>query len=212
MPIDVASGALDALAARLSRRTALVVAPLVADFMEPVDLPPEIAGLGRLGFFPGSTIGNLDPADAARFLVTARELLGAHAQFLVGVDLRKSPDILVPAYDDAQGVTAAFNLNLLRRLNREAGADFDLGAFRHHACWNEPASRIEMHLVSTREQTVRIAGRTIEFASGETIHTENSHKYGLDAFGALASSVGWATARVWTDPAALFSLHLLRPA
>jgi uncharacterized SAM-dependent methyltransferase len=129
----------------------------------------------------------------------------------VGVDLRKDPAILLPAYDDAQGVTAAFNRNLLVRLNREAGADFDLGAFAHRADWNDDASRIEMHLVSLHDQLVHVAGQAIRFARDETIHTENSYKYAPEQFAALAEQAGWHSAELWTDPARLFSLHLLEP-
>ncbi len=128
---------------------------------------------------------------------------------LVGADLRKDPAMLVRAYDDAAGVTAAFNLNLLARLNREADADFDLGAFAHRAVWNDRESRIEMHLESRREQVAHLAGHAIRFARGETIHTENSYKHTLDGFAALAVSAGWRPAGVWTDPARLFSMHLL---
>src|SRR5271166_4378423 len=182
-----------------------------ADFMEVAALPTQVPSLPRLGFFPGSTIGNLDPQEARRFLQAARGALGDQSRFLVGVDLRKDPAILLPAYDDAQGVTAAFNRNLLVRLNREAGADFDLSAFAHRAEWNDELSRIEMHLVSLRDQVVRVAGHAISFASGETIHTENSYKYAPERFAALAEQAGWHSAELWTDPARLFSLHLLEP-
>jgi dimethylhistidine N-methyltransferase len=161
-----------------------------------------------MGFFPGSTIGNLDPADAQRFLCGARSILGG-GKFLVGVDLRKDPAILVPAYDDAQGTTAAFNRNLLHRLNREAGADFDPDAFRHQAIWNPQQSRIEMHLISIGDQIAHVAGHRISFSAGETIHTENSYKYDVAQFTALALSSGWTSERVWTDARQLFSLHLL---
>ena len=210
VPIDVAAGALAALATRLRRsRPKLAVHPVVADFLAPFALPRAVATMPRTGFFPGSTIGNLEPGEAHSFLATARQTLGGGARFLIGVDLRKDPAILLPAYDDAQGVTAAFNLNLLRRLNREAGADFDLDAFAHRATWNLAEGRIEMHLVSLRPQAVRVAGHRIAFAAGETIHTENSYKHTEAGFQALAASAGWRPARVWTDPARLFSLHLL---
>ena len=156
VPIDVAVPALEQMRARLRRqRPDLLVFAIPADFMDAVALPAHIPSLPRLGFFPGSTIGNLDPPDAQRFLRQARETLGAASSFLIGVDLRKDPAVLLPAYDDKEGVTAAFNRNLLVRLNREAGADFDLDAFAHHAVWNDAESRIEMHLVSRREQQVR---------------------------------------------------------
>lgn len=212
VPIDVAVPALEQMRKRLRQsRPELRVCALPADFMDPMELPADVSSLARLGFFPGSTIGNLDPPDVHRFLRQARETLGAHSSFLVGVDLRKDPAILLPAYDDADGVTAAFNRNLLVRLNRDANADFDVDSFAHRAVWNGAQSRIEMHLVSLREQMVSIAGQTILFARGETIHTENSYKYAPEHFAALAEKSGWHTAELWTDPAQLYSLHLLEP-
>jgi L-histidine Nalpha-methyltransferase len=212
VPIDVAVPALDALRARLARRRSdLGVFTVAADFMEAVALPKGVPALPRLGFFPGSTIGNLDPPAVMQFLVQARVTLGAGAGFLIGVDLRKDPALLLPAYDDASGVTAAFNRNLLVRLNREADADFDPESFAHSAVWNDEESRIEMHLVSSREQAVRVDGHVVHFAQGETIHTENSYKYAPEHFAALALASGWTTAQLWTDPARLFSLHLLEP-
>lgn len=210
VPIDVAEGALDALTQRLHRsHPALRVHSVVADFLAPFALPRAVQAQPRTGFFPGSTIGNLDPDSAQRFLMTARRVLGRDARFLVGVDLQKDTALLIPAYDDAAGVTAAFNLNLLRRLNREAAADFDLDGFAHRADWNAEAGRIEMHLVSRRAQTVRVAGHRIRFAAGETIHTENSYKHTLAGFQDFARAAGWRPVRSWTDPAQLFSVHLL---
>ncbi len=210
VPIDVAEPALLAMAARLAdARPKLRVCPVVGDFLRPVALPPALERLDRLGFFPGSTIGNLDPAQARLFLAQARRTLGTGARMLVGVDLRKDAARLIPAYDDAAGVTAAFNLNLLTRLNREAGADFDLDGFSHRAVWNADEGRIEMHLVSRRAQAAHIDGHTIRFRTGETIHTENSYKHTPDGFRALAAAAGWRAERMWTDPARLFSLHLL---
>lgn len=212
-PIDLAAGALTALAARLRRRRpGLAVYPVVADFLDAFALPHAVAVMPRIGFFPGSTIGNLGPAEVVRFLAGARRTLGPGARFLVGVDLRKDPALLLPAYDDAQGVTAAFNLNLLQRLNREAGAGFDSAAFAHRAVWNEAEGRIEMHLVSLRQQRVRVAGHEVAFAAGETIHTENSYKHTEAGFQGLAASAGWRPARSWTDAAGLFSLQLLEVA
>ena len=209
VPVDVAAGALAQIARRMQRsHPGIAVHPVVADFLQPFALPSAVRSRPLAGFFPGSTIGNLDPDHARHFLAAARQTLGG-ARFLVGVDLRKDPAILVPAYDDAQGTTAAFNRNLLHRLNREAGADFEPDAFAHQALWNEQESRIEMHLVSTTRQSVHVAGHRIDFAAGETIHTENSYKYGVDQFIALAASSGWSSAGVWTDPDELFSLHLL---
>ncbi len=209
-PIDVAETALRALASRLdARRPTLPVRPVVADFQTPLTLALEGPAVG---FFPGSTIGNLDPPAAVRFLALARGTLGPAAYFLVGVDLPKDPAVLIAAYDDAAGVTAAFNRNLLARLNRDAGADFDLAAFDHRAIWNAAESRIEMHLVSRRAQMVRMAGRAIAIAEGESIHTENSYKHAPEALRALARRAGWRPLRLWTDTAAQFSLHLLTAA
>jgi dimethylhistidine N-methyltransferase len=210
VPIDVAGPALRALRQRMrGTHPGLSVQPMEADFLAPIGLPDSIAALPRFGFFPGSTIGNLDPVTARRFLAQARATLGSDARFVVGVDLRKDPDLLVPAYDDAAGVTASFNLNLLVRLNREAAADFDLEAFMHRAVWNDAESRIEMHLVSLRDQVAHVAGQPIRFRDGESIHTENSYKHTPEGFRALARAAGWHPQRIWTDAAELFSIHLL---
>jgi dimethylhistidine N-methyltransferase len=211
VPIDIAAPALATLTARLRRaRPGLAVFPVAADFLEPVALPDPIGRLPRLGFFPGSTIGNLDPIAARVFLGGVRAALGEGARLLVGADLRKDPSVLLPAYDDAAGVTAAFNRNLLVRLNREAGAGFDPAAFDHRAVWNAVEGRVEMHLVSRRTQTVPVAGEAVRFAEGETIHTENSYKYTLAGLAELAAAAGWHRERVWTDAEELFSVHLLR--
>jgi L-histidine Nalpha-methyltransferase len=208
VPIDLAAPAVHAMQSRLARtHPNLTVVPIVADFMQPLLLPP--LGSPRMGFFPGSTIGNLDPAAATAFLASARVSLGAGSWFLLGADLRKSPKVLLPAYNDTSGVTAAFNLNLLRRLNREAGADFDLNAFRHEAVWNDADSRIEMHLISTRYQTVHIRGRSIEFREAESIHTENSYKHTPEKLMSIAHDAGWETWKVWKDHAGLFGVILL---
>ncbi len=209
VPVDVAASAMAAMAGRLKvSHPRLEVEPVVADFMQPLRLP-EIQG-PRIGYFPGSTIGNLDPQSAVRFLASAREALGSSAWFLMGADLRKTPKVLLPAYDDAAGVTAAFNLNLLVRLNREAGADFVVEDFRHRAVWNDEASRIEMHLVSQRAQTVQVAGETIRFDEGETIHTENSYKHRPETLVALAAEAWWEVERRWTDPKGWIGVFLLR--
>jgi dimethylhistidine N-methyltransferase len=189
----------------------LAVFPIAVDFMDPIRLPASVAGMPVLGFFPGSTIGNLDPTEASRFLALARATLGARSRFLVGADLHKDPSVLLPAYDDSAGVTAAFNRNMLVRLNREAGADFDVGAFVHRAVWNEQESRIEMHLVSRKDHAVQVAGQQVRFARGETIHTENSYKYTPERFTAIAADAGWFCRMMWTDPARLFALYLLEP-
>jgi dimethylhistidine N-methyltransferase len=186
----------------------LPVHPVVGDFMIRFGLPNESTGR-PVGFFPGSTIGNLNDDDILRFMSSARDLLGDGSQFLIGVDLRKDADILVPAYDDAAGVTASFNLNLLTRINRELGADFDLSAFEHHAIWNDTASRIEMHLVSQRSQSVKISGRTIHFDAGETIHTENSRKFSIDSLTPLFEQTGWNLNKQWLDERHYFAVLLL---
>ncbi len=209
MPIDVAAESLAAMRVRMARpHPWLNVLPVVGDFMQPLRLP-DVAGR-PMGFFPGSTIGNLDPAAAAGFLRTARHSLGEGARFLLGADLRKSPKVLLPAYNDAAGVTAAFNLNLLRRLNREAGANFDLAAFRHEAVWNDAESRIEMHLLSTRDQDVRIADTVIRFREGESIHSENSYKHRQETLIRIARDAGWNLLKVFQDQAGLFAEFLLQ--
>jgi L-histidine N-alpha-methyltransferase len=210
VPIDVAVEGLERARARLAKsHPHLRVHVLPTDFTHPVRLPNEFADMPRLGFLPGSTIGNFEPAEAQRFLVQLRETLGSRARLLIGVDLRKDPAVLIPAYNDKAGVTAAFNLNLLVRLNREADADFDLDAFSHRAIWNPTDSRIEMHLISRRQQVVRIARKTIRFAANETIHTENSYKYTIEDFVALTNLAAWRACKVWTDNGGLFSVHLL---
>jgi len=207
--IDVAGAALMNMQARLRiSHPRLRMLLVVADFMQPLRLPE--AGRRRYGFFPGSTIGNLDPAAAVTFLRAARASLGAGSWFLLGADLRKDPAILLPAYNDSAGITAAFNLNLLTRLNREADANFDLASFRHAAVWNDTASRIEMHLIARREHVVTLAGRAIRFRRNESIHTENSYKHELETLIGFARSAGWISERVWTDPAGLFGMLLFR--
>ena len=210
VPIDVAVLALEAIVGRMRRTFPNVaVCPVVADFQAPVRLPSIVKHKPRLGFFPGSTIGNLEPIEAQVFLERVRRALGANASLLIGVDLRKDPAVLIPAYDDASGVTAAFNLNLLTRLNREADADFDLDSFRHKAVWNDVEGRIEMHLVSRWRQPCHVAGKPVLFERGETIHTENSYKLTIAEFQTLAIGAGWTPVQLWTDPDDLFSVHLL---
>jgi dimethylhistidine N-methyltransferase len=212
VPVDISREHLLAAAADLARDfPKLHIAPICADYTQPFALP---AAAGRrpeatVGFFPGSTIGNFTPAEARAFLTRTRRLLGPGSAMIVGVDLRKDESILVPAYDDAAGVTAAFNLNLLVRINRELGGDFALDRFAHEARWNAELGRIEMHLVSRADQEVRIGPRRFAFRAGETIHTENSHKYTLDEFRALAAETGYRPRAAWTDPAGLFSVHML---
>ena len=183
--------------------------PIIGDFSYPVALPTELAWQHKTGFFPGSTIGNLMPIEASRLLRVFRAMLSSGGRLVVGVDLKKDPTKLVRAYDDNAGVTAAFNLNLLARLNRELGANFELRAFKHRAIYNARDGRIEMHLVSLREQSVKIRGRRIPFRAGETIHTENSYKYSIGQFQDLSRSANWEPSRTWTDSRQLFSVHEL---
>ena len=211
VPIDLAGESLAEAADWLSERhDGLAIRPLVADFTKTHTLPVVARRPRKLGFFSGSTIGNLTPGEAQAFLVNAARLLGRGAAFLVGVDLKKDPAILIPAYNDRRGVTAAFNLNLLERINRELDGDIDVGRFAHDAIYDERLGRIEMHLVSLVRQTVRVLGREFRFTEGERIHTENSHKYTIAEFRALARTAGWRPAEAWTDAGNHFSLHLVR--
>jgi dimethylhistidine N-methyltransferase len=209
VPVDISGEYLQQDVAQVRRDFPhLAIHPVVADFTTLTKLPAEVALLPRVGFFPGSTIGNFEPHEAAVFLRHAGRMLGTGSVFVVGVDLAKAADILYRAYNDAEGVTAKFNLNLLARINRELGADFDLAAFEHHAFYNAERNRIEMHLASTRRQKVRVCGTTIDFRAGETIHTENSYKYTVESFQALAHGSGWSPLAAWTD--GLFAVHALR--
>ena len=211
IPIDISADFLKEAAAWLSERhDGLTIVPLLADFNTTRTLPQIAQGKPLLGFFSGSTIGNLTHDEARAFLANAARLLGKGSVFLIGVDLKKPVSILKPAYNDPKGVTAAFNLNLLARINRELGGTFDLANFAHDAVWNARAGRMEMYLVSLANQSVRVLGREFSFAAGERIHTENSHKYSLAEFQALARKSGWRPVKAWTDADGLFSLHLLR--
>jgi dimethylhistidine N-methyltransferase len=208
--IDVSESALEGARERLAARYPnLRVITRVGDFRMPLDLPTELADAPRLGFFPGSTIGNLVREEAVGLMRDMASTLGAQARLVIGVDLRKDVARLLAAYDDAKGVTAAFNLNLLTRINRELGADFDLSGFAHEAHFDPDESRIEMRLVSLWPQQVRILGRSFRFAPQERIHTENSHKYTVEDFLALARRAGWSPVALWRDPAHLFSVHEL---
>ena len=211
-PIDISADALEPAARAIAERfPALAVTPVEGDFTRLDRLPTALDGQPRVGFFPGSTIGNFTPREAQAFLRNTRTLLGEGALFLVGVDLAKSPEVLTAAYDDAQGVTAAFDLNLLTRINRELAADFDPAAFRHRAVWNAEASRIEMRLESLADQEVVVAERPFSFQAGETIHTENSAKTTVEVFAARAAEAGWAMVREWRSPQPFaFALVLLR--
>jgi len=211
VPVDISAGFLTAQAAALRRDVSNVaILPVVADFTRDFQLPGQIRARPRVGFFPGSTIGNFEPDDAAEFLAQAARILGSGSTMIIGIDLIKDEVVLNAAYDDAAGVTAKFNLNILRRMNRELGGDFDISAFRHRAFYRAAHHRIEMHLESLRAQTVRVAGRSFAFRQGETIHTENSYKYTVESFRALAESAGWRAAATWTDENALFSIHALK--
>ncbi|WP_282609790.1 L-histidine N(alpha)-methyltransferase [Pelagibius sp. Alg239-R121] len=209
-PIDISAEFLQAVAANLAQDyPAIKMRPIVGNFLSEVEVPGDLLTAGRrLGFFPGSTIGNLSDHEITSFLTRARRQLGDDGMLVVGADLRKSPDILIPAYDDAAGVTADFNKNLLVRINRELDGGFDLEQFRHQAVWNDVDSRIEMHLVSERSQSVDVLGRSFDFAAGETIHTENSRKFSILALQALADTCGWRALRSWEDPSKLFSVLL----
>lgn len=216
VPLDISEQALAEAVARIQAAyPALEVEPVAGDFTRPLRLPSLAAGRPRLGFFPGSTLGNFTPEEARLFLRSVKALLGGDAALLIGADLVKGPAVLVAAYDDAQGVTAAFNKNLLVRANRELGADFDLDGFAHRAVWNPLKNRMEMHLVSLKAQIVRLGrsadpSRTISFVAGETIHTENSHKFTVDGIAMLAESSGWRLAQTWVSPDPTFGVFLLR--
>lgn len=189
----------------------LEVHAICADFVQPFPVTPPTAypDARRVGFFPGSTLGNFTREEARALLSSAAKLLGSGGGMLIGIDLKKDVSVLKAAYDDAAGVTAAFNMNLLDRINRELGGDFDLDQFEHHVVHNDVIGRIEMHLRSLCDQTVTIDGNAFEFRAGETIHTENSHKYDIEQFQAMARDAGFEPERVWTDADNLFSVHFL---
>lgn len=188
----------------------LNVIPIVGNFMDAQNLSgTKLPSGNRLAFFPGSTIGNLLDEEIVTFLSAARNMVGENGQFLIGFDLVKPENILVPAYDDAAGVTAAFNLNLLARINRDLEGNFNLNAFAHEARWNSDAGRIEMHLVSQEDQTVKVNGDHFEFQKGETIHTENSRKFTLEGMQGLAKKAGWAFKKTWFDEKKYFGVALM---
>jgi len=186
----------------------LAVLPFEADFLRPLTLPAAVADAPKLGFFPGSTIGNMTPAMACDLLSAMRGSLGEGAALLIGMDRIKHESVLVRAYDDAAGVTAAFNLNLLHRVNRELGGTIPVSGFRHEARWNDDRARIEMHLVATRDLAFTVDARDFAIAAGETIHTENSHKYGARDARILLRAGGWTPVAEWTDPDGLFAVYL----
>jgi dimethylhistidine N-methyltransferase len=212
LAIDIARDQLEATAAEIARDfPALEVTAICADYSAPIQLP-QLAALGtrrRVIYFPGSTIGNLTPAEARGFLRNAGGLAGAGGGLLIGVDLKKDTARLNAAYNDSQGITAEFNRNLLARINRELGASFDLSSFRHFAFYHEALGRIEMHLVSAKAQAVTIGGGVFRFRPDETIHTENSYKYSIAEFQELSHSAGLAPVECWTDPERLFAVHYL---
>lgn len=210
VPVDISGDFLNAQARELRADFPhLAVHPVTADFTTDFALPAAVKGMPKVGFFPGSTLGNFDPPDAQAFLESARKILGTGALMLIGIDLEKDEDILHAAYNDAAGVTARFNLNVLTRINRELGGDFDLPAFTHRAIYNRDLHRIEMHLISTKAQTARLFGSGFDFRAGESIHTESSYKYSIARFSALAQSAGWTVQKSWTDAQQMFSVHAL---
>ncbi|MBT7755647.1 MAG: L-histidine N(alpha)-methyltransferase [Candidatus Magasanikbacteria bacterium] len=212
VPIDISEDHLINSARALAEDyQELDVRPLVADFTQTLDLPQEVeeGSTKRVGFFPGSTIGNFDHQAAEIFLRTVFETIGEGGGLLIGVDMKKNEETLIRAYDDAEGVTAAFNLNVIERINRELDGNFDVSAFRHRAMYNPEKGRVEMHLVSLKAQTVHIQGAEIGFAEGETIHTENSYKYHPEEFTAMAAKAGFFSEKTWVDDNELFSLHYL---
>jgi len=210
-PIDVSATALDGAGQRLSGLyPTLNIRPILDDFTQEVLLPQDVGQLRQLGFFPGSTIGNFDPSEAVEVLRAIRRTLARGSALIIGVDLKKEARVLVEAYNDSAGVTAAFNLNLLARANRELGADFELAAFRHEALYDPLKGRIEMRLVSVKEQIVGVLGERFHFGAGESIHTENSYKFSVEQFSRIARAAGWRVRRFWTDVRGWFALFDLR--
>jgi L-histidine Nalpha-methyltransferase len=209
VPIDISGAFLrDSAAALQQIFPSLPIHPVEADFMQPIDLPEAVAQATKLGFFPGSTIGNLVPRTAVDLLRAMRQTLGEGAFLLIGMDRIKDRETLLRAYDDAQGVTADFNLNLLHRINAELGADVPIEAFRHRAIWNDAMARIEMHLEAVRDVSFSIGDHAFSFEAGATIHTENSHKYGPRDARLLLRAAGWGVVREWTDEAEQFAILL----
>jgi dimethylhistidine N-methyltransferase len=209
VPVDICGEMIEQEAIELRADfPTLKVLPVTADICFPFNLPPEAkAAPVRVGFFPGSTIGNFEPHEAAAFLRNAAQILGPGSTLIVGADLIKATEVLNAAYNDKAGVTAKFNLNLLTRINRELRGTFKLDTFEHHAFYNRERNRIEMHLASLKRQKVKVAGECFDFRAGETIHTENSYKYSVESLGALARGVGWMPAGAWTDADKYFSIQ-----
>ena len=209
VPLDIAGDFLRAAAADLSAKfPGLPVYPVEADFNRRVELPTEVADMPKLGFFPGSTIGNMVPRTAVDLLRSMRETLGDNAMLLIGMDLIKDQKVLEAAYDDAEGVTAAFNINLLHRINRELDGTFPIEKFHHEARWNDTFARIEMHLVADCDVSFSVAGKDFSMRKGETIHTENSHKFDARSSNTLLLAGHWTPKARWTDEAGRFSVIL----
>jgi dimethylhistidine N-methyltransferase len=213
VPVDISGDFLNAQTRDLQKDfPELAIYPVTADFTAPFDLPDAVKNVPKVGFFPGSTLGNFEPHEACAFLRSARAILGDGARLIIGIDLEKNERVLHEAYNDSAGVTAAFNLNMLKRMNSELDGHFDLSSFAHRAIYNRERHRIEMHLVSLKAQTVRLLGRNIAFRAGESIHTECSYKYSLERFTALAHGSGWISLASWTDAEQMFSVHALAAA
>jgi dimethylhistidine N-methyltransferase len=209
VPVDISRTHLEqSVQALRDEYPSLHIVPVCADYSEPLDLPESVLHGARVAFFPGSTIGNFEPTDAIGFMLRVAHLVGHGGQLLIGVDLKKDADVIERAYNDVQGVTAAFNLNILLHLNARFGTDFAVEAFDHRAHYDADLGRIEMHLVSRGDQTVHAFGRSIRLHSGETIHTENSYKYDPDEFDALARAAGFAARERWFDSKRRFMLAL----
>ncbi|MBC7585426.1 L-histidine N(alpha)-methyltransferase [Tardiphaga sp. vice352] len=210
VPVDISGEFLNAQAAELRADfPSLNVYPVTADFTAPFELPAEVKAMPKVGFFPGSTLGNFEPHEASAFLRSSRAILGPGALLVIGIDLEKDEKQLYAAYNDAAGVTGKFNKNVLVRINRELGGDFDLSAFTHRAIYNRERHRIEMHLIARTAQTVHLLGRSFTFRTGESLHTESSYKYSLERFMALAKGSGWTPKASWTDAGKQFSVHAL---
>src|SRR5712691_5256175 len=208
--VDISGDFLNAQADALRKDfPGLDVYPVAADFTAPFGLPDAVKAMPKVGFFPGSTLGNFEPHEACAFMRSARDILGEGAQMIIGVDLEKNERVLYNAYNDAAGITARFNLNVLVRINRELGGNFDTAAFMHRAIYNRDRHRIEMHLISKKAQTMRILGRSFSFFFNDRAPTENSYKYSLERFTALAKGSGWSPRELWTDKAGMFSVHAL---
>ncbi len=211
IPIDISGDYLFSVASELQKAfPEITIEPLQADYTHSIDLPDSLPEGRKVVFFPGSTIGNFKRDTVDRFLSVVADIVGREGAFLIGVDLKKEVEVLLAAYNDSKGVTAAFNKNILRHINRELGTDFDPDLFDHKAIWNEEENRIEMHLVCKEDHEVEVNGTCITFREGECIHTENSHKYTLEEFGEIVSP-WFEVKKVWTDEKDWFSLQYLEP-